>query len=50
MSAEMAAESMEIVTMAVDKHQTTKNYEVSADKHLLIPHASHHKEYDITVA
>lgn len=34
MSAEMAAESMEIVTMAVDKHQTTKNYEVSADKHL----------------
>ena len=28
MSAEMAAESMEIITMAVDKHQTTKNYEV----------------------
>jgi hypothetical protein len=29
MSAEMAAESMEIVTMAIDKHQATKNYEVS---------------------
>lgn len=29
MSAEMASESMEIITMAVDKHQTTKNYEVS---------------------
>ena len=28
MSAEMAAESMEIVTMAIDKHQATKNYEV----------------------
>jgi Dynein light chain type 1 len=30
MSAEMAAESMEIITMAVDKHQTTKNYEAAA--------------------
>ena len=30
MSAEMAAEAMEIVTMAVDKHQTTKNYEAAA--------------------
>lgn len=50
MSAEMAAESMEIVTMAVDKHQTTKNYEVSADKHLLIPHESHHEIHDITGA
>ena len=29
MSTEMAAESMEIVTMAIDKHQATKNYEVS---------------------
>ena len=29
MSAEMAAESMEIVTMAIDKHQATKNYEVN---------------------
>ena len=28
MSTEMAAESMEIVTMAIDKHQATKNYEV----------------------
>jgi hypothetical protein len=28
MSAEMAAESMEVITMAVDKHQQTKNYEV----------------------
>jgi hypothetical protein len=29
MSVEMAAESMEIITMSVDKHQATKNYEVS---------------------
>ena len=29
MSTEMAAESMEIVTMAIDKHQATKNYEVT---------------------
>jgi len=28
MSAEMAAESMEVITMSVDKHQATKNYEV----------------------
>jgi hypothetical protein len=28
MSSEMASESMEVITMAVDKHQTTKNYEV----------------------
>jgi hypothetical protein len=28
MSAEMANESMEIITMSVDKHQPTKNYEV----------------------
>ena len=28
MTAEMVSESMEIITMAVDKHQTTKNYEV----------------------
>lgn len=30
MSAEMAVEAMEIITMAVDKHQATKNYEASA--------------------
>jgi hypothetical protein len=29
MSTEMAAESMEIITMAIDKHQATKNYEVN---------------------
>ena len=29
MSAEMASEAMEVITMAVDKHQQTKNYEVS---------------------
>jgi hypothetical protein len=28
MSAEMTSESMEIITMSVDKHQATKNYEV----------------------
>ena len=28
MSSEMAAESMEVITMSVDKHQATKNYEV----------------------
>ena len=28
MSMEMSMESMEIITMAVDKHQSTKNYEV----------------------
>lgn len=36
MSAEMAAESLEIVTMAVDKHQATKNYEVSTEQTRLI--------------
>lgn len=30
MSAEMASESMEVITMAVDKHAQTKNYEVGA--------------------
>jgi hypothetical protein len=29
MTSEMASEAMEVITMAVDKHQTTKNYEVS---------------------
>jgi hypothetical protein len=29
MSMEMASESMEIITMSVDKHQAAKNYEVS---------------------
>jgi hypothetical protein len=29
MSAEMASESMEVITMAVDKHAQTKNYEVN---------------------
>lgn len=28
MSMEMSMESMEIITMAVDKHAATKNYEV----------------------
>jgi hypothetical protein len=28
MTPEMAAESMEVITMSVDKHQNTKNYEV----------------------
>ena len=28
MSAEMASETIEVITMAVDKHQQTKNYEV----------------------
>ena len=28
MSIEMAQEAMEIITMSVDKHQATKNYEV----------------------
>lgn len=37
MSAEMASESMEVITMAVDKHQTTKNYEVrEAHTHMSI--------------
>ena len=31
MSMEMSMESMEIITMAVDKHQATKNYEVNID-------------------
>ncbi|CAE7723859.1 Dnal4 [Symbiodinium microadriaticum] len=30
MSMEMSMESMEIITMAVDKHQATKNYEAAA--------------------
>eukprot|EP01036_Dinobryon_divergens_P026319 gene26319-34946_t len=30
MSSEMAAESMEVITMSVDKHQATKNYEAAA--------------------
>lgn len=30
MSAETAMESMEIITMSVDKHQATKNYEAAA--------------------
>ena len=30
MSPEMAQEAMEIITMAVDKHQASKNYEASA--------------------
>ncbi len=29
MSAEMSSESMEVITMAIDKHAQTKNYEVS---------------------
>jgi hypothetical protein len=29
---EMSMESMEIITMAVDKHAATKNYEVSHSK------------------
>ena len=28
MSSEMASEAMEVITMAVDKHAATKNYEV----------------------
>jgi hypothetical protein len=40
MSAEMAAESLEIVTMAVDKHQATKNYEVSTEQIKLTTHQS----------
>ena len=28
MSQEMASESMEVITMSVDKHQQTNNYEV----------------------
>jgi hypothetical protein len=28
MPAELASECMEIITMAVDKHQVSKNYEV----------------------
>jgi hypothetical protein len=28
MSAEMASEAMEVITMSVDKHSATKNYEV----------------------
>ncbi|KAJ1400770.1 dynein light chain type 1-domain-containing protein [Ochromonadaceae sp. CCMP2298] len=30
MSAEMASEAMEVITMAVDKHVATKNYEAAA--------------------
>ncbi len=30
MSLEMSSECMEVITMAVDKHQNTKNYEVSS--------------------
>jgi hypothetical protein len=29
MTTEMSMECMEIITMSVDKHATTKNYEVS---------------------
>lgn len=29
MSSEMASEAMEVITMSVDKHAATKNYEVS---------------------
>jgi hypothetical protein len=29
MSAEMSSEAMEVITMSVDKHAATKNYEVS---------------------
>ena len=29
MTTEMASECMEVVTMAIDKHQATKNYEVT---------------------
>jgi hypothetical protein len=29
MPPEMASEAMEVITMSVDKHQATKNYEVS---------------------
>ncbi len=32
MTAEMASEAMEVITMAVDKHQATKNYEVRESK------------------
>ena len=35
MSVEMASECMEIITMAVDKQQATKNYEVSFYTYLL---------------
>eukprot|EP01035_Chromulina_nebulosa_P018071 gene18071-23718_t len=30
MSTEMSSESLEIITMGIDKHQATKNYEASA--------------------
>mmetsp|Transcript_75188 Transcript_75188/g.147595 ORF Transcript_75188/g.147595 Transcript_75188/m.147595 type:complete len:91 (+) Transcript_75188:36-308(+) len=30
MSSEMASESMEVITMAIDKHAQTKNYEAAA--------------------
>jgi len=32
MSTEMSMESMEIITMAIDKHATTKNYEVGKNQ------------------
>lgn len=35
MSMEMSMESMEIITMSVDKHQATKNYEVHFTSHQL---------------
>jgi dynein light chain 4 len=30
MTQDMASEAMEVITMSVDKHQATKNYEASA--------------------
>lgn len=30
MPAEMASEALEVITMSVDKHQATKNYEAAA--------------------
>ena len=36
MSAEMSSESLEVITMAVDKHQATKNYEVSLKDNLIL--------------
>lgn len=41
MSAEMSSESMEVITMAIDKHAQTKNYEVehiACDVHLHFLH------------
>lgn len=37
MTQDMASEAMEVITMSVDKHQATKNYEVSCQSFAALP-------------